>query len=138
MSWPENYIDKKNFNEQNKYKQLITATEMYTQLMYFLQDFRDYKNIELKIGSIKYEDWKAKIYCVMEDYEIYFKHIRDFDKKEWSSKTLTEQLIYAWGFENEMEININFDIINNFWKILSNEDKSSYDELYDDVHSNLF
>lgn len=117
----------------NNYKLLVIATERFSQLMYFLESEREYKGMSLKIGSFEYDDWKADIYCILDEYGVRFKHIRDFDKKSWSHKTLTEQLIYAWGFE-EIDFKIDFNIINDFWNILNTEDKDIYDSLYDEVH----
>ncbi len=120
-------------NKLNNYKLLIHATEYFTQLMYFLEQERGYKNIEIKIGDFSYDGWNADIYCILNENGVSFKHIRDFDNGEWSKETLTEQLIYAWDFEIT-QYNIYFEIINEYWKILNDKDKAIYDELYEEVH----
>ena len=136
MNWKEqDYILKETIDNSNNYQLLILATERFTQFMYFLQDFRNYKNHKIKIGNFAYDDWTSDIYCILDEEKgVYFKHINNIDKRSWSHKTLTEQLIYAWGFE-EIEFNINFDLINQFWHLLDDESKEQYDWNYDDIHS---
>ena len=133
MSWNDTYINKETIDKLNNYQLLVFATESFTQLIYFLEQERGYKNIKMKIGNFSYDDWNADIYCILNEKGVSFKHIRDFDKSEWSHETLTEQFIYAWGFQ-EIEFNIDFEIINEFWKILNEKDKDIYDDLYDEVH----
>ena len=130
------YISQKNIDSLNNYQLLIFTTEHYTQFMYFLEDFRGYKNFKIKIGHFKYDEWEADIYCILDKDGINFKHITN-DGREWKNKTLTEQLIYAWGFK-EINFNIRFDIINNFWKILNKEEKEIYDLLYDEAHAKFW
>lgn len=131
------YIHKETINKLNNYQLLIFATENYTQLLYFLEQERDYKNIRIKIGSFEYDGEDYKIYCILNEYGVSFSHIRISDNREWNNKSLTEQLIYSWGFE-ETQFNINFDIINNFWKILNEKDKEIYSSLYDEAHSKFW
>ena len=133
MSFNDTYINIEVMNKLNNYKLLIHATEYFTQLMYFLEQERGYKNIETKIGDFSYDGWNADIYCILNENGVSFKHIRDFDNGEWSKETLTEQLIYAWDFEIT-QYNIYFEIINEYWKILNDKDKKIYDELYEEVH----
>lgn len=132
------YISQENIDSLNNYQLLIFTTEHYTQFMYFLKEYRNYKNFKIKIGNFKYDDWSANLFCVLDEKEsVYFKHIRDFDNKEWKNKSLTEQLIYAWGFK-EINFNITFDIINNLWNLLDNKEKEIYDKLYDEAHSKFW
>lgn len=119
--------------KKNNYKLLIFATEAFTQFAYFLETYRNYKNLNIKIGEFEYDDWKAYIYLIMDETGVYFKHKRLYDSKEWTHKTLTEQFIYAWDFEN-IEFKINFDIINNFCYLLTDLEKDYYYKLYDEVH----
>ena len=134
MSWLEDdYINIEMTNNLNNYQLLKYTTETFAQLMFFLKQERQWQNLTLKIGYFEYDDWSADIYCILKEGEILFKHKRKEDKREWIHKTLTEKLIYAWGFE-EINFDIYFDIINDYWKILNNNDKKLYDGLYDDVH----
>ena len=128
------YINQDTINRMNNYQLLKYATEQFTQLMYFLETYRNKTNIKFKIGNFSYDDWTADLFCCYNENGLIFKHIRREDKKEWSHHTLTEQLIYAWGFE-KIKFNINFDIINDFWKLLNEKEKENYDDLYDEVHS---
>ena len=136
MDWKkQDYILKETLKKLNNYQLLVLATERFTQLMYFLKDYRSYKNHKIKIGNFEYDDFEADIYCILDEKDgVYFEHIRNYDKKSWKHKTLTEQLIYAWGFE-ETEFNINFDLINQFWHLLDNKSKEDYDWIYDDIHA---
>lgn len=134
MSWLENdYINIEMTNNLNNYQLLKYTTETFAQLMFFLKQERQWQNLTLKIGYFEYDDWSADIYCILKEGKILFKHKRKENKREWTHKTLTEQLIYAWGFE-EINFDIYFNIINDYWKILNNKDKKLYDELYNDVH----
>ena len=105
--------------------------------MYFLEDFRGYKEFKTKIGHFKYDGWEADIYCILNKTRVYFKHIERDNKQEWKHATLTEQFIYAWDFE-ETNFNITFDIINNFWKLLNDEEKEAYSQCYDEVHAEFW
>ena len=131
------YIQQKNIDSLNNYQLLIFATEHYTQFMYFLEDFRGYKNFEIKIGNFKYDEWEADIYCILDKTGVYFKHIERDTKKEFKHRTLTEQFIYAWDFE-ETNFNITFDIINNLWKLLNNKEREAYSQYYDEVHAEMW
>lgn len=131
------YIHKETINNLNNYQLLVFTTENYTQLLYFLEQERDYKNIKMKIGNFEYDGEDYEIYCILNEYGVSFSHIRISDNREWNNKSLTEQLIYSWGFE-ETQFNINFDIINNFWKILNKQDKEIYSSLYDEAHSKFW
>lgn len=134
MTWPEKYIEKETIEKLNKYQKLIVTTEYFANLLNFLRKYRNYNNLKLKIGYIEYDDWSADLYCVLENNKIYFKHIRREDNQEFKHKTLTEQLIYAWFFNDDMLIEIDYNIINNYWKILNDKDKRIYDELVNDTH----
>lgn len=127
------YINTEYIENINNYKLMIIGTERFIQLLYFLEQERNYKKIKLNIGNFEYDGWKADIFCILDENRVYFKHIRDFDKKEWSNKTLIEQFAFAWDFE-ETKFNINFDIINNFYKLLNKYDREIYAEIYDEVH----
>lgn len=131
------YIPESIKENLNNYELLVFATEEFVRFMYFLETERDCVEIKIKIGDFEYDDWKADIYCILDEHGISFEHIRDSDKKGWSGKTLTEQLIYAWDFKY-IDFNINFDIINNYVKTLNNGDKYIYDSLYDEVHCNFW
>ena len=131
------YISQENIDSLNNYQLLIFTTEHYTQFMYFLEECRGYKNFKIKIGDFEYDDWEADIYCILDKTGIYFKHIDKTNNREWKNKSLTEQLIYAWGFK-EINFNITFDIINNLWNLLNNKEKEIYDELYDEAHSKFW
>lgn len=131
------YIEEKTIEKLNNYQLLKFATEHFTQLIYFLEQERGYKKINLKIGNFKYDDWEADLYCELNNDGIFFKHIRIFDKKEWKHKSLTENLIYGWGFE-ETKFNINFEIINTYYDILNEQDKDLYDSLYDEAHAHFW
>ena len=134
MAWPEKYLED-SINNLNKYQKLVVATESFANLMNFLKIYREYKKKKKKIGYIEYDDWSADLYCILDEKKgIYFKHIRKEDNREFINNTLTEQLIYAWGFDHDMLIEINFNIINNYWKILNNSDKEKYDFLTNDTH----
>lgn len=132
------FINKEQLEKLNNYKLLVVTTELFTQFATFLRDERNYKELNLEIGYFKYDDWTAKLYCIIdEENNIKFKHVRDFDQGSWSNDTLTEQLIYAWEFE-DIKFNLNFDIINNFWKVLNEEDREIYSLIYDDVHERFW
>ena len=134
MTWEEKYIQD-SIKNLNKYQKLVIATEHFANLMNFLKIYRKYNNLKLKIGYVEYDDWSADLYCILDEKKgIYFKHIIKEENREFINKTLTEQLIYAWGFDHDMLIDINFDIINDYWKILNNTDKKKYDSLRDDTH----
>lgn len=127
------YIPESIKENLNNYELLVFATEEFVRFMYFLEIERECEKMKIKIGDFEYDDWKADIYCILDEYGIRFEHIRDFDEKGWCGKTLTEQLIYAWDFKH-IDFNIDFDIINNYVKALNNGDRYIYDSLYDEVH----
>lgn len=130
-------INIERINKLDNYRLMKNATEIFMQFIYFLEQERNYKNLNLKIGSFEYDGWYADIYCILDDKGVYFKHIRDFDKKEWSDKTLLQAYAFAWEFENT-EFKFNFDIINNYYELLNETDKEIYDYIFDEVHERLW
>lgn len=125
------------YNIGKNIKTLIDATERFNQLMEFLYNFRNYKKFETKIGTFKYEDWEHEIWCKFEinndTPDFYFiekDESNNFHKKLYR---LTD-LSFGWDFSFAI-ININFDIVDNYFDILSNTDKERFCELYDSIHS---
>lgn len=119
---------------------LKDATEQYNEVMTFLYNERDYKYLELFIGTFQYEDWKSKLYCVLDIHnqepDIYF--IEENLERDVKSKyyRLTD-LSYGWEFENAI-ININFNIRKNFYELLTTSDKHTYESIIDEVHSHFW
>ena len=130
-------IRKEIIEKMNNFQLMVYATEEFMQLVYFLEQERDFKDIVLKIGEFEYDDWKGTIYCKYDKYGIRFYHTRDIDDFSWTKKTLLEMYGFAWGFE-ETEFKFRFEIINDFYDLLNEDDKEIYDILYDEVHSNLW
>lgn len=123
--------------KMNNYQLMIYATEKFMQLVYFLEQERGYKKLNLKIGTFQYDGWNAEIFCVFDESGITFKHTRDdLDNWEWGRKTLIEYA-FAWDFEIT-EFKFNFDLISNFYNILNEEDQEEFDLLYDEVHCKLW
>lgn len=122
--------------KMNNYQLMVYATELFKQFLTFLEQEREYKKAEFKIGSFNYDSWNADIYCILNEEGTSFKHTRDIDNFEWKTKTLI-QYAFAWGFE-ETDFKFNFDLISNFYNILSESDKEIFDLLYDEVHCELW
>ena len=133
----KNYIDIKKMNELDNYKLMKESTELFMQLMYFLEEARGYKETKLKIGDFEYDDWHGDIYCIYDKDGLRFKHIRDYDKKEWETKTLLEQFAFAFDFE-ETKFNFKFEIINDIYKLLNKKEKDYYGECWFEVHADLW
>lgn len=119
---------------------LKDATEHYNEIMTFLYAERDYKYLELFIGTFEYDDWKSKLYCILDvdnkTPDIYF--IEENLERNTKSKyyRLTD-LAYGWSFE-EAIININFDITKNFYDLLTTRDRYVFDSIIDEVHSHFW
>lgn len=135
----------KNYEQMGKNIECIVDTEeLFTTFMYFLHEKKDYKELNLYIGTYTYEDgWTIDINCVLESYDgtcnIYFTETR-YDKL--ISEPLTNQiklidLCYGWGFD-QSTININFDIINDYMDMLDNYDNDLFWEMYHDIHAEFW
>lgn len=133
----KDYIDIEKMNKLDNYRLMKESTELFMQLMYFLEEARGYKETKLKIGDFKYDDWHGNIYCIYDENGLRFKHIRDYDKKEWETKTLLEQFAFAFDFE-ETKFNFKFEIINEIYKLLNKEEKDYYGECWFEVHEKLW
>ena len=130
-------INKKSIERLNNFELMKRATIEFMQFAYFLEQERNYKHLNLNIGYFYYDDWKANIYCILDESGIYFKHVRTYDEKEWSGKTLLEQFAFALEFETT-KFNFNFDIINQFYNILNKSDKNIYNKIYVEVLCKLW
>ena len=133
----KDYIDIEKINKLDNYRLMKESTELFMQLMYFYETERDCKNLTLKIGNFKYDDWYADIWCVLNENGVKFKHIRDYDKFEWNGNTLLEMYAFAWDFEMT-EFNFNFKLINDLYKLLNEDEKELYSMCYDEVHCKLW
>lgn len=124
-------------------KKLIDATEWFTTLMYYLYEERGYENLELKIGTFNYDDeWIGDIYCILvEDIEdnladIFFRIIRYDFGESGRIKRLTD-LSFGWEFERST-ININFNLVDDFRKLLTTAEEDDFIEYYDEVHADFW
>ena len=126
-------------------KKLIDATELFTTLMYFLHEERDEKDIKLKIGTFTYDDWESEIHCVLEDKDgladIYFTETRDgifiiFYGGTERIKRLTD-LCFGWNFD-EAIVDINFNMIEEFRKLIDSRDGYLFDTYYDEIHGDFW
>lgn len=117
---------------------LINATELYVTFMYFLQEMRDYQEINIKIGTFEYDDWVCDLFCHLSESGVYFteenhSYNMQINKKY---KTLTD-LCFGMNF-NEAEINIDYNIINNFLCIAGKEDGYVFEEMLAETHYNFW
>lgn len=127
-------------------KKLIDATEWFTTLMYYLYEERGYKDFKLKIGTFNYDDeWTADIYCMLWDKDgiadIFFREIRyDFHEEGeviWGYIKRLTDLCFGWEFESST-VDINFDLIKDFRKLLTTAEEDDFIEYYDEVHADFW
>lgn len=122
-------------------RKLIDATELFTTLLYFLHEERKQKGLVLKIGTFAYDDWESEIHCVLEDddglADIYFTETRDgifikFLGGTEKIKRLTD-LCFGWNFD-EAIVDIDFNIIKEFRKLIDSRDGYLFDTYYNEIH----
>lgn len=133
----KNYIDIEKMNKLDNYRLMKESTELFIQLMYFLEEARGFKETKLKIGDFEYDNWHGDIYCIYDKNGLRFKHVRDYDKKEWETKTLLEQFAFAFDFE-ETKFNFKFEIINDIYRLLNKKEKDYYGECWFEAHEYLW
>ena len=113
---------------------LINATEIYVTFMYFLQEMRNYEKVSIKIGTFEYEDWICDLFCHLSDSGIYFteeNHSYDLQINK-KYKTLTD-LCFGMSFDGA-EINIDYDIINEFLCMAGKEDNNVFEDMLAETH----
>ena len=113
---------------------LINATEIYVTFMYFLQEMRNYEKVSIKIGTFEYEDWICDLFCHLSDSGIYFteeNHSYDLQINK-KYKTLTD-LCFGMSFDGA-EINIDYDIINEFLCMAGEEDNNVFEDMLAETH----
>lgn len=113
---------------------LINATEIYVTFMYFLQEMRNYKKVSIKIGTFEYEDWVCDLFCHLSDSGVYFteeNHSYDLQINK-KYKTLTD-LCFGMSFDGA-EINIDYDIINEFLCMAGKEDNNVFEDMLAETH----
>lgn len=124
-------------------KKLIDATELYNQLLTFLYEERKLTSFKTKIGTFQYEDWTHSLYAILETDknnvpDIYFQEIDNETNKikKWKYHRLTDM---CFGFDFAFaKINIDYTIIKELYKILSEKDKEVYDTIYDEIHGHFW
>ena len=113
---------------------LINATEIYVTFMYFLQEMRNYEKVSIKIGTFEYEDWVCDLFCHLSDSGVYFteeNHSYDLQINK-KYKTLTD-LCFGMSFDGA-EINIDYDIINEFLCMAGEEDNNVFEDMLAETH----
>lgn len=136
-----------NFNDRNTRKddyyvgigknieKLKSATEVFTALMHYIFLYKEFKSFKLKVGTFEYNnDWTCKLYCYMEDDEVYF-------TEEENSIGLNIQKKYkrltdlCFGDDFSMsEINIDYKPINEFLNLLDDTEKDDFAEILAETH----
>lgn len=133
-----------NYEQMGKnLKKIVDASELFTTLMYFLHEVRDYKDLNIKIGTFEYEDgWTADINCILKSdnglCDVYFTETRyDLGKTPVTSHIELINLSYGWGFDESI-IKFDFNIIKDFKAMLDAYESDLFWEMYHDIHAEFW